>query len=150
MLWFMGLQSQTQLSDWTELNGLVIFPTFFYLKPEFGNKEFMIWDTVSSQDCIELLHLWLQIISSIDFRVDHLIMSMCRAFSCVVGSWCLLWPVHSLGKTASLCPASFCIPRPNLSVTPGISWLPIFAFQFPLMKMTSFFVVSSRKSYRSS
>ena len=25
-------------------------------------------------------------------------MSMCRAFSCVVGIGCLLWPVHSLGK----------------------------------------------------
>ena len=26
-------------------------------------------------------------------------MSMCRIFSCVVGRGCLLWPVHSLGKT---------------------------------------------------
>ena len=26
-------------------------------------------------------------------------MSTCRVFSCVVGSGCLLWPVHSLGKT---------------------------------------------------
>ena len=26
-------------------------------------------------------------------------MSMCRVFSCVVGRECLLWPVHSLGKT---------------------------------------------------
>ena len=26
-------------------------------------------------------------------------MSMCRVFSCVVGRWCLLWPVHSLGTT---------------------------------------------------
>ena len=26
-------------------------------------------------------------------------MSMCRVFSCVVGRGCLLWPVHSLGKT---------------------------------------------------
>ena len=26
-------------------------------------------------------------------------MSMCRVFSCVVGRWCLLWPVRSLGKT---------------------------------------------------
>ena len=34
---------------------------------------------------------------------------MCRVFSCVVGRRCLLWPVHSLGKTCvSLCPASFC------------------------------------------
>ena len=26
-------------------------------------------------------------------------MSMCRVFSCVVGRECLLWPVHSLGRT---------------------------------------------------
>ena len=26
-------------------------------------------------------------------------MSTCRIFSCVVGRGCLLWPVHSLGKT---------------------------------------------------
>ena len=26
-------------------------------------------------------------------------MSMCRVLSCVVGRGCLLWPVHSLGKT---------------------------------------------------
>ena len=51
-------------------------------------------------------------------------MSMCRVFSCVVGKGCLLWPVHSLGK--------------NLPVTPGISWLPTFAFPSPMMKRTSF------------
>ena len=33
-----------------------------------------------------------------DFSVDHLMMSMCRVFSCVVGRGCLLWPVRSLGK----------------------------------------------------
>ena len=64
-------------------------------------------------------------------------MSMCRVFSCVVRRGCLLWPVHSLGKTISLCPASFCISRLNLPVTPGISWLPTFAFQSPIMKRTS-------------
>ena len=68
-------------------------------------------------------------------------MSMCRVFSCVSGRWCLLWLVHSLGKTVSLCPASFCTPRPNLSVTPGISWSCTFAFQSPIMKRTSFAVL---------
>ena len=34
----------------------------------------------------------------------------------------------------SLCPASFCTPRPNFPVTPGISRLPTFAFQSPIMK----------------
>ena len=34
-----------------------------------------------------------------DFGFDHLVMSMCRVFSCVVGKGYLLWPVHFLGKT---------------------------------------------------
>ena len=53
-------------------------------------------------------------------------------------------------KPVSLCPASFCTPRPNLPVTPGISQFPTFAFQSPMMKRTSFLSVSSRRSCRSS
>ena len=44
-------------------------------------------------------------------------------------------------NSISLCPASFLIPRPNLPVTPGVSWLPTFAFQSPIMKKTSFWVL---------
>ena len=48
------------------------FPYFLQFQSEFGNKEFMIWATVSSQSCfcwlLELLHLWLQRIESIWFR----------------------------------------------------------------------------------
>ena len=40
-------------------------------------------------------------------------------------------------NSISLCPASFHIPRPNLPVTPGVSWLSTFAFQSPIMKRTS-------------
>ena len=53
-------------------------------------------------------------------------------------------------NSVSLCPPSFCTPRPNLSVTPDISWFPTFAFQSSVMKRTSFLGVSSRRSYRSS
>ena len=53
-------------------------------------------------------------------------------------------------NSVSLCPASFCIPRPNLPVTPGISQLPTFAFQSPIMKRTSFLDISSKRSCRSS
>ena len=63
-------------------------------------------------------------------------MSMCRIFSYVVGGECLLWPVLSLGKTISLCPASFHTPRPNLPVTPDVSWLPTFAFPSPIIYIT--------------
>jgi len=44
-------------------------------------------------------------------------------------------------NSISLCPASFPIPRPNLPVTPGVSSLPTFAFQYPIMKRTSFSVL---------
>ena len=40
-------------------------------------------------------------------------------------------------NSISLCPASFRIPRPNLPVTPGVSWLPIFAFQSPIVMSKS-------------
>ena len=44
-------------------------------------------------------------------------------------------------NSINVCPASFCIPRPNFPVTPGVSWLPTFAFQSPIMKRTSFLVL---------
>ena len=53
-------------------------------------------------------------------------------------------------NSVSLCPASFCIPRPNLPVIPGVYWLSTFAFQSPIMKRTSLLGVSSRRSCRSS
>ena len=55
-------------------------------------------------------------------------------------------------NSVSLCPVSFCTPRPNLPVTPGVSCLPTFAFItiFIVMKRTSFGGVNSRRSYRSS
>ena len=68
-----------------------------------------------------------------DFGIDHLVMSLCRVISCVVERGCLLKSGHSLGKTVILCPASFCTPRLNLPITPGISLPPTFAFQSPVM-----------------
>ena len=41
----------------------------------------------------------------------------------------------------SLCPALFCITKPNMLVTLGISWLPTFAFQSLIMKKTCFGVL---------
>ena len=75
-------------------------------------------------------------------------MSMCRVFSCVVGRGCLLWvfamtSAFSWQNSISLCAASFRIPRPNMPVTPGVSWLATFAFQSSIMKRTSFLGVSS-------
>ena len=49
--------------------------------------------------------------------------------------------VFSWQNSVSLCPASFCTPRPSLPVTPGISWLPTFASRSSMMKRTSFLCV---------
>ena len=68
-------------------------------------------------------------------------MSMCRVVSYIVGRGCLLWPVHFLGKTLLVFAPSFRIPRPDLPVTPGVSWLPTFAFQSPIMKEHLFWVL---------
>ena len=87
-------------------------------------------------------------------------MFICRVFSCVVGRRCLLWPVHSLGKTLlafallhsafqgqiscySRCFLNFyfCIPGPYRT---GMKRTCL------LMKRTSFLGVSSKRSCRSS
>ena len=63
----------------------------------------MIWATVSSWSCFCWLYRASPSLAAENiinlFGVDHLVMSMCRVFSCVVGRGCLLWPVHFLGKT---------------------------------------------------
>ena len=109
----------------------------------------MIWATVSSWSCFCWLYR-----ASLSFAAENVINLIsvltiwwcpCVVFSCVVGRGCLLWPGHFLGKTISLCPASFRILRPNLPVTPGVSWLRTFAFQSPIMKRTYFFWVLALK-----
>ena len=53
--------------------------------------------------------------------------------------WKRVFPIPSAfswQNCISVCPASFCPPWPNLPVTPGMSWLPTFAFQSPIMKRT--------------
>ena len=44
-------------------------------------------------------------------------------------------------NSAGVCFASFCTPRSNFSVTPGYLLTFYFAFQFPMMKRTSFLVL---------
>ena len=44
----------------------------------------------------------------------------------------------------SLCPTSFSTPRTNLSITPGICWLPTFALHSPMKKRTSYFFVMKK------
>ena len=76
------------------------------------------------------------------FPMSHLLCCWKRVFA--------MTSSFSWQNSVSLCPALFCTSRPNLPVTPGISWLHNFAFQSPIMKRTSFLGVSSRCSCRSS
>ena len=69
-------------------------------------------------------------------------MSMCRVFSCVVGRGCLLWPVCSLGKTLLVFALLHSVLQGQICLLLQVfSWLPNFAFQSPIMKMTSFWVL---------
>ena len=106
----------------------------------------MIWAIVSSRSCV----CWLYRASSslatknIIHMTSVLMVWWCP---CVESSLvlledgvcydqCVLWQ-----NSVSLCPASFCTSRPNMPVTPVISWLHTFAFQSPMMKRTTFLVL---------
>ena len=121
------------------------FPYFIQFKSEFVNKEFVIWAIVSSWSCFCWLYR-----ASPSLAAKNII----NLISVLTIWWCprvesflvLLKMVFAMTSAFSwqnsftLCPASFCTPRPNLPVTPGVSWLPTFAFQSPIMKRTSFLV----------
>ena len=85
-----------------------------------------------------------------DFDIDHLVMSMCRVVSCIVGRGCLIWPVCFLGKTQLAFRCFILYFNVKLAVIPGISWLPTFSLQYAMKKKTFFSVISSRRSYMSS
>ena len=114
----------------------------------------MIWATVSSRSCF----CWLYRISpSLAAKnIINLILVLTTWWCpCIEPSLVLLEggicydQCILLAKLTSLCPASFCILRPNFPVTLGVSWLPTFAFQSPIMKKTSILDVSSKRSCRS-
>ena len=127
-------------------NALVVFPTFFNLSLNLGIRS--SWSEPQSApglvlaDCIEFLHLWLQRIQSTSFWYwpsgDAHVLSLLLCY------WKIVFAMTSVffwQNSVSLWPASFCIPRPNLPITLGISWLPTFTFQSPIMKRTSFLCV---------
>ena len=69
--------------------------------------------------------------------------------SCFLCYWKRVFAMTSMfswQSSVSLCPASFCTPRQNLPVTPGVSCVSTFTFQFPILKRTSLLSVSSRRS----
>ena len=71
-------------------------------------------------------------------------MSLCSLLLCCWKRVFAMTSAFSWKNSFSLCPASYCTPRPNLpiiSIIPGIFWLPTFAFQSPIIRMTSFGVL---------
>ena len=113
----------------------------------------MIWATVSSWSCF----CWLYRASPslAEKNIINLILVLTIWWCPCVDSFLVLLEEGVMSSAFSwqnsicLCPASFCTPRPNLPVTPGVSWLPTFSFQSLIMKRTSFLVVSSKRSCRS-
>ena len=85
------------------LNGLVVFPTFFNLSLNLAIRS--SWSEPQSAsslvfaDCMDFSIFGWKEYNQYDFSVDHLVTSMCRVISCVLGIGCLLWPVPTLGKT---------------------------------------------------
>ena len=106
----------------------------------------MIWATVSSPSCF----CWLYRVSpSLAAKNIINLISVLTIWWCpCVESFLVLLEegicydqCFSWQNSVSLCPASFCTPRPNLLVIPGVSWLPTFAFQSPIMKRTFLLVL---------
>ena len=111
----------------SDLGHTWVVPAFFNLSLNFAIRH--SGSEPQSAPSLVLLTVW-ELLQS-DFTIDHLVTSMCRVFSCVVGRECLLWPVHSLGKTLVafsllhfvleaklacytryLLPSYFCLPVP--------------------------------------
>ena len=84
-----------------------------------------------------------------DLGIDHLIMSMCKVVSCVVGRGCVLWPVCSLGKALLAFALLHSIIQGQICLLLQY-FLTSYFFQSPIMKRTSFWGVSSRRSWGSS
>ena len=108
----------------------------------------MIWATVSSQSCF----CWLYRASP-----SSAAKNIIKLILVLTIWWCPWWTQESslelleegvyydqcilLAKLCSSLPCFIFTPQPNSSVTPGISWLPAFPSQYPMIKRTSFLVL---------
>ena len=123
----------------------------------------MIWATISSRPCFCWLYRTSSFLAAKNvinlisvlaiWWCPHLQSSLVLFEEGVCYDQCILLANKQTNKkknSVSVCSASFYIPRQNLPVIPGISWLPTFAYQSPMMKMTSFFGIISRRFGKSS
>ena len=116
------------------LNGLVIFSCFLQFKSEFGNKEFMIWATVSSQSYFYWLYRASPSLAAKNI-INLIFIFMIWWSPRVVSSLMLLEEGVSNDQGILLAKLllafallHFVLLRPSLSVTPGISRLSTFVF----------------------
>ena len=72
-----------------------------------------------------------------DLGIDDLVMWICR-LSFVLLEKDMCYDQCILLTNLSHCPVSFCTPKSNLLVIPGIFWVPTVEFQSPVMNRTSF------------
>ena len=89
----------------------------------------MIWATVCSQSCFWWLYRaspsFCKEYNQSDFGIDHLVMPICRVFSCVVGRRCLLRPVRFLGKILLAFALLYFVLKGQIClILQGIAWLP--------------------------
>ena len=94
----------------------------------------MIWATVSSRSCFCWLYRASPSLAAKNIINLILVLTIrwcpcVEYFLCCWKSVFAMTSAFSWQSSISLCPASFCTPRPNLPVTPGFSWLPTFVFQ---------------------
>ena len=68
-------------------------------------------------------------------------MSMCRVFSCAVGRGCLLWPVHSLGKTLLAFPLFRFVVEGQICLLLQLSFDVLLLHSIPLWRKGHLFLV---------
>ena len=120
------------------------FPYFLQFKPEIGNKEFMIWATVSSQSCFCWLYRASPSSAAKNIISQILVLSIwwcpCAEQSLVLleeGVYCDQWVL-----SAKLCSALLCFvlySKVKLACYSRYLLTFYFAFQFPMMKRTFFY-----------
>ena len=127
------------------------FPYFLQLKPGICHKELKIWATVSSKSCFCWLYRAstslvtkniINLISVLTVYIHDMAISTYRVVSCFY--WKRVFAMTSAfswQNSISLCPSSFCTPRPNLPVILGMPWLLPFSFQSPNVKDIFFFLM---------
>ena len=124
----------------------MIFPTFFNLSPNFATRS--SWSEPQSTPVLVFANCYRSSPSLAAKNIINLILVLIVWLCpCVESSLVLLEEgvffdqCILLANPVSLCPISFCTLRSNLPVTPGVSWLPIFAFQYPMLKRASFLLL---------